>query len=259
MAGQIMECCRRQGLAIALGVGLMGGCADFQGFRFQKAPIPEDESPTRLQSVPAGDFFPVRKGSWWVMYKRNPPGPAPGTFAPWSTSSIESVVEGPDGATGSVRYTVRQSVGCVGSVNASCPPYADETISLHLVKDQDGKVWRRLPAGIPLRPPLLFTLPATLGEAVTAPPTISAASPESLIGETVQKSTIEPAIWTPVGEFKNCLKLESTVTTTNPALGIMTERLTFWLAKDVGIVKEIYSNSSLVIETALATYSVPPK
>lgn len=223
------------------------------------------------QAFPEGDYFPLRHGSWWAMSQRysSHGKPDPGDYVPSGTASIDAVTLDGDVATASVISVTRMAVACPAVVGSSCPPFVDQSIPLYWIKEKSGKVWQQHQT-IPGRS-LLFLLPRSLGSEVTLPATVSISGySEKHISDTVQEATLAPLISTALGDFKDCLKLNSTFTVadhfTDPILKAVsvinsTESTAIWLARDIGLVKHVYTkthndNTQMVVETSIASYSV---
>lgn len=226
------------------------------------------------QPVPEGDFFPMRNGSWWAMSQRfsSEGKPDHGEYVPYATASIEAVSVDGDTASASVVSVVRTAVLCPAVVGASCPPYADQTVPVYWIKEKGGNIWQEHQT-LPGRH-LILRVPSFLGSEVTAPATVSVSGySEKHISDTTQQATIEPSVSTAMGDFQDCLKLEKTFTVadhfTDPiwktvSITNSTESTAVWLAKEVGVIKTVYTktyndNSKMIVDTSIASYSVQAK
>ena len=257
---------------LSLVAGLLGGCPELSLAGQTLTASPSGEATPNADSIPKGEYFPLREGSWWAMSQRftSDDKPDPGEYAPYSTASIEAVILGADGSSASVNAVTRMAVGCPAEVGVSCPAYADKVGHLYWLKEKSGKVWQGL-RSFPVRQ-LLLTIPSALGSEVTMPASVSVEGySEKRHSDTVQLATIVPSVLTPAGEFKECLKLESTFTVadhhTDPTWNTVnvsnsTESTTTWLAREIGVIRTVYTKtysakSQIVVDTVLASYSVP--
>jgi|GEM_PF-5768997 len=254
-----------QGLAIStLTIFLLVACTQGPSAQKEVSTSPSDET------IPAGDYFPLRSGAVWVMDERfksayhdwlDSPG-SPGV----STASIGIVETAGNDVLAHIESTYRMQVAYVDTAAENRPGYVDKVSSVIYRRKPSGEILLEM-ASPSVSTPLIH-LPSDLGSMQTAPASESSFPALTRhISPTIQTATLESNISVPAGTFSQCLKLEK-VTTTREVMREdgrtinSTESVAVWLAREVGIVKTQRSttyndNSQLVVESRLATYSVP--